>query len=484
LTDLPIRERGPISGNSQYADPVLQTGGIDVDQDDYSPTPDSTPLDRVYNIKGLNNMHVEIKNTGIVNGLTYRIESARKEFKLITELIDGDFDNEILANTNVGPTVNATGTITIATPVANTFADGDIVIASPVANTFADGDIVCASVQVGDTVTVNGLVYTAISGSKAGDNTKFDQAGTDDQCATDLADSIDNDTRSGTTGDLSATASTDTVTAVTDVLGAAGNAITLVSSNGTRLAVTGSGFFTGGVTADTVTVNGLVYTAVAGAKANDTEFSIDSTNAATATDLADSIDDDTRVGTLGDQSATATTVTVTVVTDVLGTGGNAITLVSSDGTRLAVTGSGFFTGGVTADTVTVNGLLYTAVAGAKANDTEFSIDSTNDATATDLADSIDDDVRVGTLGDVTAIAVTNVVTCTSNQLGALGNPTTLASSDGTRLAVSAATFTGGVDTKNVKDTVNISPALTAIRIKVKRQVAGDSTTMSGIVSVN
>jgi hypothetical protein len=97
------------------------------------------------------------------------------------------------------------------------------------------------------------------------------------------------------------------------------------------------------------------------------------------------------------------------------------------------------------DTVTVNGLLYTAVAGAKADDTEFSVDTGNNETATDLADSIDDDVRVGTVADVVATATTGTVTIVAAYGGTIGNTITLASSDGVTLAVSAATLTGGDD---------------------------------------
>ena len=39
-------------------DAVLETGGITVDQDAYGST-----LDRIYNVKGRANMHVEIENT-------------------------------------------------------------------------------------------------------------------------------------------------------------------------------------------------------------------------------------------------------------------------------------------------------------------------------------------------------------------------------------------------------------------------------------
>ncbi len=104
------------------------------------------------------------------------------------------------------------------------------------------------------------------------------------------------------------------------------------------------------------------------------------------------------------------------------------------------------------DTVTVNGLVYTGVVGAKANNTEFSVDTGNNATATDLADSITNDTRTGTdepTVDQTAIAATNVVTITASFFGTIGNNVGLSSSNGTRLAVSGATLTGGVDKKIV-----------------------------------
>lgn len=99
---------------------------------------------------------------------------------------------------------------------------------------------------------------------------------------------------------------------------------------------------------------------------------------------------------------------------------------------------------IATNTVTVNGLLYTAVAGAKADNTEFSIDTGDNETAADLADSISNDTRVGTLNDVTAVSASAVVTITSSVPGAASNAITLASS-GATLAVSGATLSGGID---------------------------------------
>lgn len=97
------------------------------------------------------------------------------------------------------------------------------------------------------------------------------------------------------------------------------------------------------------------------------------------------------------------------------------------------------------DTVTVNGLVYTAVSGAKADNTEFSIDTGDTEAAADLADSIANDTREGTFNDVTATSASAVVTVTADREGAASNTITLASSNGTRLVVSGATLTGGAD---------------------------------------
>ena len=211
---------------------------------------------------------------------------------------------------------------------------------------------------------------------------------------------------------------------------------------------TGTAQCTSVIATNTVAINGLLYTAVAGAKADNTEFSVDTSDTACAADLADSINNDVRVGTLGVVSASPTTDTVTLTSDVLGVGGDATTLAETGGT---ITLSGAtFSGGVDADTVVVDGLTYTAVAGAKADNTEFSTDTSDTAAATDLADSINNDVRVGTVpDDVTASPTINVVTITSENGGTVGNATTLSSSDGTRLAVNGATFEGGLNDASV-----------------------------------
>ncbi len=96
MTLLTARKRGPYSANTAYADAVLQAGAISVDQDAYT-----AGLDRIYDVKGLANIHIETENTDASNAFTYKIEKARKEYTTLASLIDADFDQNIKANTNV-----------------------------------------------------------------------------------------------------------------------------------------------------------------------------------------------------------------------------------------------------------------------------------------------------------------------------------------------------------------------------------------------
>ena len=76
------------------------------------------------------------------------------------------------------------------------------------------------------------------------------------------------------------------------------------------------------------------------------------------------------------------------------------------------------------------------------------MDTSDTATATDLADSITNDTRTGTdvvTIDQTAIGAVAIVTITANITGELGNSIGLSSSDGGTLAVSAALLASGVD---------------------------------------
>ena len=111
MTILTQRARGANSDTGGVADAAIQTGGITINQDAYD-----SSLDRIYDVKGLQNMYVEIKNTGGANGLTFKIEKARAEFTEVSELVNADFDEEIKGDTNVAFGANDMTTISLISP--------------------------------------------------------------------------------------------------------------------------------------------------------------------------------------------------------------------------------------------------------------------------------------------------------------------------------------------------------------------------------
>lgn len=211
MTVLKARTKGTNSSNGAKHDATLQTGGITINQDAYDAT-----LDRIYDVKGLANMHIEIENEHATNGLIYKIEKAREEFATLTDLGDADFDQDVLGNTIVAALVAAFGTATLATVLA------------------------------GSTITINGLLYTAVTGVKS-DDTEFSIDGSDTVDAADLADSIQNDTRIGTLKDVTATSNLGVVTCTSTAIGAAGNAVTLAEDTGSTTIIISGANFTDGI---------------------------------------------------------------------------------------------------------------------------------------------------------------------------------------------------------------------------------------------
>lgn len=97
----------------------------------------------------------------------------------------------------------------------------------------ASGTVTVASILADDTITVNGVTLTGKSSPSGQD--QFDSDGSDATVATAIAACINAHT--SLTGIVTASASNAVVTVSAYVKGLIGNAITLASSNGTRLAV-------------------------------------------------------------------------------------------------------------------------------------------------------------------------------------------------------------------------------------------------------
>lgn len=106
----------------------------------------------------------------------------------------------------------------------------------------AYGTITCASVSADDTVTIGKTTLTA-KASPSGED-QWSQAGTDTQDAASLVSKIN--AHSVLSLLVYATSSAGVVTVTAHQPGSIGNHIALSSSNGTRLAVSGSGYLTSG----------------------------------------------------------------------------------------------------------------------------------------------------------------------------------------------------------------------------------------------
>lgn len=109
-------------------------------------------------------------------------------------------------------------------------------------------------------------------------------------------------------------------------------------------------------------------------------------------------------------------------------------------TQVAASGTVTCASALAADTVTVSGVVLTAVSGAPGAN-QFDISGSNTAAAVSLAAAMNANATIS--GLVTATSALGVVTVTAKVKGVVGNAITLASSDGTRLAVSAARLASG-----------------------------------------
>jgi len=99
---------------------------------------------------------------------------------------------------------------------------------------------------------------------------------------------------------------------------------------------------------------------------------------------------------------------------------------------------------IATNTLVANGLTYTGIDGNPTTDAQFSVDTSDTLCAKSLARAINNDIRSGTLKDVSATSSGDTVTLTTTQTGYLGNTVTLTQTGGT-ITLSGATFSGGLD---------------------------------------
>ncbi|MBK7865213.1 MAG: hypothetical protein IPJ65_42770 [Archangiaceae bacterium] len=197
----------------------------------------------------------------------------------------------------------------------------------------ATATVTCATAIAGNTITVNGVLFTGTAGAVTPGEATFSIDTGDTATATSIAAQVNAYASPKLSGVLAARSSAAVVTFYAIAQGTAGNALTLATSDNGTLAKSGATFANGA------------------ALANNT-FDFAGTNATTGAAIAAAIAASTTAAIQTvTASADATTGVVTVTNKVAGVAGNATTFVSSNGTRLAVTGSGFLAGGSASDPV-------------------------------------------------------------------------------------------------------------------------------------
>jgi hypothetical protein len=301
---------------------------------------------------------------------------------------------------------HATGTITCAGVDAD-----DTVTVQGVTLTakqhYAKGTITCSAADADDNVVVGETTFVGTTGAVVlGDATYSVDTG-NTEAATSLAAQINGHAVASTV--VTATSSGGVVTLRAIASGTAGNSIVLTSTDGTDLAVSGAGTLTGG-------------TAVGAS-----QFDMSGTNAQTATSLGAALTANATVAALMTNTVSSNVVTLRSI--LTGTAGNAYTLVSSDGTDLAVSGAGTLTNGA-----------------AESNNT-FDYTGTNAQTAVKIAAAINASTSDIIEHIVSAEASGDTVIISAKVPGYSGNACTIATSGATlTITGSVSRLAGGTET--------------------------------------
>lgn len=349
----------------------------------------------------------------------------------------------------------------------------------------ASGTLTLATCLTGTEVEVNGVKFRAItSGTPTIANGEFVISGTDTADATSLVAAINGSTDARIANLVTASSALGVVTVTANEKGGLGNGVTIktngvvakgtvtvvvaltdlddtVSINGTALTAkqqraTGTLTAVSSVAGDTFVLDGVTFTAAAGAVVlGAATFSIDTSDTATATSIAAQING--HAAFTGKLTATSSAGVVTIRAVTAGTAGNSITLL---GTAIKLAASA--------------GTLANGAAVAN-NEFEFSPGSTATQVAADIVRCVNASSTALVSSHVTATSELGVVTLWANYPGTAGNQITIASSDADGLAVApGARFTGGTELSGagVQATADITFASVA---------NGDTITIAGVV---
>lgn len=347
---------------------------------------------------GQNHTTVTVNGTPLVQGTDWTAET----------------DNDVTATNLAAAITGVTGvdasaaadTVTVVAATAGT-AGNSITLATSDAAAVSVAGATLAGGLAASTVTVAGTTFTCVAAAPG---------------ANEFSAIAELTTLINGLATVDATDNATVITVVAATAGTAGNAITLAKT-GSGLTTSGA-VLTGGINAATVTVNGVV-------KTESADWNAETSDAVTATNIAAVVTGITGV------DATATDTVVDIVAATAGTAGNSIAIACSwDDSLGTYISAATLEGGVNAATVTINGTVLT-------ESTNWDSLTNSDTAATNLASAIN------ALANVSAAAVTNVVTITADAKSTAGNAITVATSDAVRLLKSGATLAGGTDVYTV-----------------------------------
>lgn len=242
---------------------------------------------------------------------------------LFTGALDIRWDDPSLLATGKTSTLLAAAAVitVIGTPVTVMTATGTVTVTS-------------APIASDETVTLDSVVLTSVTGIPVPGSDTFDGSGTVDDIAASIASAINTGTLGGF-GVATATAALNVVTVTATEPGALGNEIAMASSTPDIL-VSGA-FLSGGADPDTVTIGNTTLHAVLGTRTSGAQdFSVGPTNFDTAASLSAAINDTNNL-----VSYVATTVSgdqVNIDAAIAGSMGNAI-LLSTTSAELELSGT-------------------------------------------------------------------------------------------------------------------------------------------------
>jgi hypothetical protein len=352
-------------------------------------------------------------------------------FRLLLKAIVGGGIQNRSANrpTVVAGTAYARGTVTMAAPnAADTVTINGQALTATQHHATGTVTITAAGVDVDDTVTINGYAFTA-KATEALASGHFQIGGTDTEAATSLAACINASTNVLISGIVTATSASGVVTIRAVSAGTGGNSLTLASSDA-QLAVSAANLANGAAVGN----NEWDYV---GSNIQDATALVTCINASSTAIVSDHVKASNLAGTVVCASVAAGD-TVTVA----GVKLKAVGAASALPDEWAMSGT---------DTQDAAALVTLVNAHPTLKEIVFASNSSGTVTIRQLpfgpgvSTALPLASSNGTRLAVTAIAATAVVFLVSTKKGTGGNQATLASADGTRLAVSAARLAGGTD---------------------------------------